>query len=110
MSRGKHVIVGHNETFAVGDHDFTKLSLIPDAILVHDISEDNTSSDILENEAGNAWENIGRWYQGQIYYGITEMALEGSSAIRGAVEIGNLIVSQGNVLPCLFAYTDGGVD
>ena len=82
VSRGKHVIVGRNEAFAVGDHNFTKLLLIPDAILVHDISEDNTSSDTFENEDGNARENIGRWYQGQVYYGIKEMALEGSSAIR----------------------------
>ena len=41
IAGGKHVIVGHNETFAVGDHDFTNLSLIPDAI--HAISEDNTT-------------------------------------------------------------------
>ena len=30
VPHGKRVIVGSNETFMVGDHDFTKLSLIRD--------------------------------------------------------------------------------
>ena len=39
VTRGKKVIVGNNEKFHVADHDFTKLSLIPDAYLLHEIPE-----------------------------------------------------------------------
>ena len=44
-SRGKKVLVGVNETFAVGDHDFSKFALIPDAVLVHDIHESAEPTD-----------------------------------------------------------------
>ena len=105
MSRVKYVIVGHNETY----HNFTKLLLIPDAILVHKIPEDNTScSDTHENQDHHAHGNIGRWDQGQVHHRIKNMTLEVSSVIRGSLEIGNVIISQGNVPPRLFAYTDGG--
>ena len=30
--RGKQVLVGPNETFAVGDHDFTRFSIVPSVI------------------------------------------------------------------------------
>ena len=39
VSRGKKVVVGVNESFRVADHDFSKVSLIPDAIFVQDIPE-----------------------------------------------------------------------
>ena len=39
VSRGKKVLVGVNESFRVADHDFSKVSLIPDAIFVQDIPE-----------------------------------------------------------------------
>ena len=39
VTRGKKVIVGNNEKFHVADHDFTKLLLIPDAYLLHEIPE-----------------------------------------------------------------------
>ena len=35
VSRGKKVVVGVNESFRVADHDFSKVSLIPDAIKIH---------------------------------------------------------------------------
>ena len=37
VSWGKKVVVGMNESFRVADHDFSKVSLIPDAIFVQDI-------------------------------------------------------------------------
>ena len=39
VSWGKQVIVGVNETFKVGDHDYSKILLIPDVILIHSIPE-----------------------------------------------------------------------
>ena len=37
--QGKKVVVGVKESFRVADHDFSKVSLIPDAIFVQDIPE-----------------------------------------------------------------------
>ena len=38
VTRGK-LVVGKNETFKVGDHDYSEVSLIPDAMLFHSIPE-----------------------------------------------------------------------
>ena len=60
----KKVIVGLNETFQVADHDFSKISLIPDANFIQSIPE----------------KEDGSWYKGQVYYSIKDMALQGSTA------------------------------
>ena len=39
VARGKKVIVGLQERFKLSDHDFTKVSVIPDAVLIHDIPD-----------------------------------------------------------------------
>lgn len=39
VSRGKAVIVGVNQKFIVRDHDFSKVSLISDAMLIHTVPE-----------------------------------------------------------------------
>ena len=39
ISRGNKVVVGVNKSFRVADHDFSEVSLIPDAIFVQDIPE-----------------------------------------------------------------------
>ena len=49
VRRGRSVIVGINEVLKVGDHDFTKLSIIPDAYLIHDIPHDTSQNAILAN-------------------------------------------------------------
>lgn len=40
--RGRRVMVRLNETFEVGDHDFTKFSMIPSVTLSVNIPEDVT--------------------------------------------------------------------
>ena len=45
--RGKKVIVDLNEKFLVTDHDFRKLSIIPDAYLLHEIPEKDELTDAL---------------------------------------------------------------
>ena len=72
VSRGKQVIVGHNKIMKVGDHDFSKMSIIPDAILIHDIPGCNHE----EYESSC----VGALYRGQVYYGIKDMLFEGSTA------------------------------
>lgn len=39
VERGRQVIVSNTETFAVGDHDFTRFSIIPSVVLQVDIPE-----------------------------------------------------------------------
>ena len=105
VARGKKVLVGVNEVMSVADHDFSKLSLIPDAILVHDIPG-NSDFDLDANVDAEA---VGAWYRGQVHYGIKNMANEGSTAIRGAVEIAEGV--KQHISPeRLYCYTDGGGD
>lgn len=51
--RGRRVLVRRNETFEVGDHDFTKFSLVPSVSLSVDVPEDVT----------------GLWYDGDVFIG-----------------------------------------
>ena len=51
VERGREVIVSLNDTFAVGDHDFTKFSIIPSVALLINIPE------TME----------GSWYTGQVF-------------------------------------------
>ena len=39
VSHGKKVILGANETVKVTNHDFSNVSIIPDAVLSHDIPQ-----------------------------------------------------------------------
>ena len=43
VTRGKKVIVGINQSFEVGDHDFSKISVIPDAVFVQKIPENRAT-------------------------------------------------------------------
>ena len=82
VTRGKRVIVGMNESFQVTYHDFSKISLIPDGTLIQVVpspDEDDTSGAIKTE--------LGAWHSGQVFYSIKDMALEGSTAWRWAVEL-----------------------
>lgn len=92
--RGREVIVSINDTLAVGDHDFTKFSLIPSVALVVDIPESMEGS----------------WYTGDVFIGLKDAIYEASSAIRHAKELSNILSSKINGRSILFLYTDGGPD
>ena len=88
VMHGKAVIVGSNQTFKVGDHDFSKFSLIPDAIVLHDVprsEEDDAYTD--EEEGEYVKTSLGSWYIGQVFYGIKSMTTEGSTAWHGVAEL-----------------------
>ena len=98
VARGKKVIVGENEVFKVADHDYHKLSIIPDGVLVHDIPEhdDEVLTDTVdkhsEDTLGSATkQNVGGWYSGNVHYCFKNMVLQGSSSIRGITELGKLL-------------------
>ena len=63
VARGKQVIVGENETFQVADHDFSKLSIIPDGILVHKIPEND--EEVQEDGDGDNLNSIRMSSKGQ---------------------------------------------
>ena len=79
VSRGKAVTVGKNETFKVGDHEFPKVSLIPDVILMHSIPEKEKQEEQENTECNK--QSVGRWSIGK------GIATQGSSALRGATEM-----------------------
>ena len=92
--RGKEVLVGMNTQFQVGDHDFTKLKLIPS---VHfDIS-------IPENIEGS-------FYRGKVHVGLKESCFEPSSGLRHITELRQIMEHSGANKPILLTYTDGGPD
>ena len=100
VNGGKRVIVGSNKTFMVGDHDFTKLSLIPEAYLLHELPEPDDSEGSPK---------VGEWYTGQLYYGLKNMVTEDSSAMRCAAELSEVTTQHFEKhLAHLYAYTDGG--
>ena len=76
--RGRKVLVRAGTTFEVGDHDFTKFSIIPSVSLFIDIPER------IEEP----------WYRGQVYVGYKDAAFEPSSALRHATELSNLLLSS----------------
>ena len=61
--RGRRVLVSMEKSFQVGDHDFTKFSVIPSVILVLDIP--HTISD--------------SWYDGKVYVGVKDAVFQPSS-------------------------------
>ena len=62
---GRRVLVGPNETFEVGDHDFTKFSVVPSVSFVIKIPE------TVE----------GSWYEGEVHVGYNDAVFQPSSAL-----------------------------
>ena len=94
--RGRRVLVRQNEMFQVGDHDFTKFSLIPSVSLSVDIPDDVSGS----------------WYSGDVFIGLKEGVFEPSSPHRHMTELQDIIETK-NLLSnksALFIYSDGRPD
>ena len=99
VMHGKAVIVGSNQTFKVGDHDFSKFSLIPDVILLHDVprsGEDDAYTD--EEEGEYVKTSLGSWYRG-------------TTAWRGVAELYEPLKGYYQTVPQrVYIYADGGGD
>ena len=85
--RGRRVLVRAGTTFEVGDHDFTKFSIIPSVALVVEIPQK-----IQE-----------LWYR--VYVGYKDAAFEAS---RHATELSSILSSNDDSI--LFIYSDSGPD
>ena len=96
LPRGRRVLVANNESFQVGDHDFSTTSFIPTVILVNDIPERVDKS----------------WYRGKACVSINISATDPSTALRNATAVPNVLIEKFNTKeagpPVLILYTDGG--
>ena len=110
VTRGKKVVVGLNKTFRVADHDFSKLSFMWDAYLLHEIPDQETEISTLENNKdGNTImaETFKNCYTGQVYDGIKNMVTEGKTAMRCTAEFSKIISQHFDVFsPRIYTYTD----
>jgi len=95
VERGKRVMVSRNASFEVGDHDFTKFSLVPSVCFVVDIP------DSIE----------GSWYTGRAFVAFKDAVFEPSSPQHHTAELTCLLVGTNlHLYPILFLYSDGGSD
>ena len=110
VTRGKKVIVGLNEKFLVTDHDFSKLSIIPNAYLLHETSEkDELANEKVSDDLLDKGSRLGESYYGQVFYGFKSMVSKGSNAMQCAAEITDVIIEHfDQTPPCLYAYSDNG--
>lgn len=93
--RGRRVIVRAGTSFKVGDHDFTKFSIIPSVTLIVDIPDKIHDS----------------WYRGQVMVGYKDAVFEASSPMRHATELAHTLSRcEDPCKPVLFIYSDGGPD
>ena len=92
--RGRDVIVSLNETFAVGDHDFTRFSIIPSVVFHLDIP------DSFE----------GSWYTGKVLVCLKDAVFQASSPHWHAAELHNIMPTRMGTKSIFCVYSDGGPD
>ena len=74
VTRGAKRYFGLNEKFLVTDHDFSKLSNIPDAYLLHEIPEkDELTDEKVDDDLLDKGSRLGEWYSGQVFYGFNQI-------------------------------------
>ena len=94
VERGREVILSLNETITVGDHDFTRFSIIPSVVFHLDIP------DSFE----------GSWYTGKVIVGLKDAVFQASSPLRHAAELHSLMLTRVGTKSILCIYSDGGPD
>ena len=110
VTRGKKVIIGLNEKFLATYHDFSKLSIIAEAYILHEIPEKHELTDEkVDDDLLDKGSRLGEWYSVQVFYGFKSMVSEGSIAMRCAAEIADVITGHfDKTPPCLSVYSDSG--
>ena len=95
IEREKKVVVSRNTTFAVADHDYTKLGIVPSVTMICNIPESIN----------------GDFYAGKVNIGLKDPIFQSSSPLRHATELYNILLEEEVVnKPVLCLYTDGGPD
>lgn len=93
VTRGKRVPLGPNQLCAVGDHDFSRMSITPSAVLVVDIPESMCESFLV----------------GTPYYSLKFQATQPSTALCRSAEMAKIANCHDNP-PIQMIYHDGGPD
>ena len=91
----------------MADHDFSKVSIIPDAIFVQDIpkpQDDNPNDEYLHDDSKNSWFHV------QVYYKGKNIVTQVSTAFRGVAEIGKILDLERRQASNFLTITDGGRD
>ena len=86
----------------------SRVSLIPDATLIHTIPEQDEDENTEYNK-----QSVGKWYTCKVFYSIKDMPTQGSSAMRGVAELSAALTSHYELEECpsrMYLYTDGGSD
>ena len=94
VERGRQVIVAKDKIMAVGDHDFTRISLTPSVTFSVDVPEDTEGS----------------FYRGKVFVGLKGNCFEASSPLRHITELNKILEREGRNKEILCVYTDGGPD
>jgi len=89
--RGREVVVSLEETFAVGDHDFTQFSVIPSVVFCL------TIPDSFE----------GSCYTSKVVVGLKD-AVSQASFLHHATELHSLLLTRMGSKIILCIYSDGG--
>ena len=92
--RGRQVLTASGVQFQVGDHGFTKFSIIPSVFQKLDIPDDFDGS----------------WYSGNVSVVLKEVALEPSSPAKHVAELHSISKLEACSKSIFFLYTDGGPD
>ena len=92
--RGRIVIFSLHEEFQIGEHDFTRFSIIPSVIFRIDIPESIEES----------------WYDGQVCVTFKEAVFQPSSPMRHGTELNSWLTTEIGDKSIMFLYTDGGSD
>ena len=92
--RGRQVLVHSSTSFFVGDHDFTRMSIIPSVSLLVDIPEELVRS----------------WYTGEVQVLFKDSTFEPSSPARHSSEHAQILAERAVDHLVLFLYSDGGPD
>ncbi len=88
------MVVGMNESFQVGGHYFSRISITPSVSFLVKIPES------IE----------GSFYTAQVFVSLKENVFEASNPVRHATELFHALQETNLVNPVLCLYTDGGPD
>ena len=87
--------MSRSSIFCVGDHDFTKFSIVPSVTFFFDIPESIELS----------------WYTGHVIVGLKDAVFEPASPAHHSAELHSSILSQKlHEKSMFFLYSDGGPD
>ena len=106
----KNSVFGHFSC-SICDHDFSKVLVTSDIILVHSVPKKNHKDDGKNVECNK--HAAGKWCSGKVSYSLKDIRTESSSEIRGTTKLSIKMedfYGPEKIPPCLYLYIDGSGD